>query len=1015
MLTSFAFYYPMKMDSVRVHFFTVVWIWITSPHICSGSSNSSFWGKKATLVRPPCHWQLSNQCVVPELEELSVCVTIQREIHTSEWTAFDYKQRGQIKTELGLVGSERQLTVWLFKVEHKVNLTESLTLHHWHTFCLTWSAKFKQLRLYVNASRLAEIPTDGSRLAGNGMLTLGVSHSMLGGVMDYETGKELMGNATLFRMWGRELGEDELTDLRCVDGDVVSWTKRHWDLDCQPVPDSSLICEWTKYKIDMNVSIKSNPVVTEMLKAIVLKWFKDTFQSNVSVHGIFISSTSSSLIHMYRYACLVYVEVTPKADVLAVQEEVQKRLTLQYDHDGVVVKAHPASINVISIEAFPNVTERPSSTTDPPTLSTAPTTAELPICPSVASLSSSVTIKNPDECSPDYSDEFQQDTFYRVHLNASINVTVIKSANIIKNWLNVKLNPQSMTVLNFEMNPDLHKYGCTFQVQANSLNITETTQRIYSLLTEVYITDAMSIQALPGHINISHIAPGSCPDHLQQTLYGLYDWPRTEPEDRATLLCEKNSRDQATRFCKLDGMTDKAMWKRPDLSLCERTVDDITDLDKVNVTANNSGEIVDMIGSLVGNGTDLNDSQLDTVLDKLDDVVSISPVSPGLAGNIVEIISNVLHSKADLASFTNKILRLTDSVGDTMNFDGEAHNITAPSLALQLVTINSNRFQGLTFGVSSFTNNNSPEIFMNKTFVEKPQGAVAAISLPVVLENFFPRNNTATPRIQFQFYDSAVLFKNPSDTMKLNSYVVSASMTNVNVSNLQQPIIITLRHLNRVQNQDQPILCVYWDFTKSNGGGWESQGCKTESTDGFQTTCHCDHLTHFGVLLDVSKAEISTEDEEILTIISYLGCGLSSIFLGVTLVTYLAFEKLRQDYPSKILINLSLALLGLNLVFLLNSWFASFGSRGVCVSVAAIQHFFVLASFTWMGLEALHMYFALVKVFNTYVPSYILKFCVLGWGIPAVIIILILAIDRDVYGSSLDGETQDPLKDSSPL
>lgn len=26
------------------------------------------------------------------------------------------------------------------------------------------------------------------------------------------------------------------------------------------------------------------------------------------------------------------------------------------------------------------------------------------------------------------------------------------------------------------------------------------------------------------------------------------------------------------------------------------------------------------------------------------------------------------------------------------------------------------------------------------------------------------------------------------------------------------------------------------------------------------------------------------------------------------------------------------------------------------------------------------MYFALVKVFNTYVPFYILKFCAVGWG-----------------------------------
>ncbi|XP_035998792.1 adhesion G-protein coupled receptor G2 [Fundulus heteroclitus] len=54
-----------------------------------------------------------------------------------------------------------------------------------------------------------------------------------------------------------------------------------------------------------------------------------------------------------------------------------------------------------------------------------------------------------------------------------------------------------------------------------------------------------------------------------------------------------------------------------------------------------------------------------------------------------------------------------------------------------------------------------------------------------------------------------------------------------------------------------------------------------------------------------------------------------------------------------------------------------------------------------MGLEAVNMYFALVKVFNVYVPSYILKFCALGWGIPLVICILVLIVNRDAYGPDL--------------
>lgn len=92
------------------------------------------------------------------------------------------------------------------------------------------------------------------------------------------------------------------------------------------------------------------------------------------------------------------------------------------------------------------------------------------------------------------------------------------------------------------------------------------------------------------------------------------------------------------------------------------------------------------------------------------------------------------------------------------------------------------------------------------------------------------------------------------------------------------------------------------------------------------------------------------------------------------------FRKIRRDYPSKILIQLCAALLLLNLVFLLDSWIALYDARGLCISAAVFLHYFLLVSFTWMGLEAFHMYLALVKVFNTYIRKYILKFCIIGWG-----------------------------------
>ncbi|CAG09829.1 unnamed protein product, partial [Tetraodon nigroviridis] len=199
--------------------------------------------------------------------------------------------------------------------------------------------------------------------------------------------------------------------------------------------------------------------------------------------------------------------------------------------------------------------------------------------------------------------------------------------------------------------------------------------------------------------------------------------------------------------------------------------------------------------------------------------------------------------------------------------------------------------------------------------------------------------------------------------------------------------------------------CVFWDFYQNNGhGGWNGEGCETHSVSPSQTSCRCDHLTHFGVLLDVSREPISDTDSRILTLLSFLGCGISSVFLGITLITYLGFKKVRQDYPSKILINLSVALLGLSMTFLLNSWLSSFSNYGLCISTAAVLHYFLLASFTWMGLEAVHMYLALVRIFNSYVSFYMLKLCAVGWGIPLLVVSLVLAINKDAYGNSLPAE-----------
>ncbi|KAK2891191.1 hypothetical protein Q8A67_013834 [Cirrhinus molitorella] len=827
---------------------------------------------------------------------------------------------------------------------------------------------------------------------------------------------------SLFRIWGVQWSPQELDECRCADGNIVTWREEDWDYQkCPPIKEDNFICESSKYKIEMTISINKNTNYNSQneIQEIVLIWLADVFLPKITVHSVFLSNlspetraglagqnekmqgTGKPLVKPQRVDCVVFVRVTPGADVSETVSMIQKLLTPSFTYNNTVLKTNPSSINILSVAVFPNVTSNPAMTTVEPGLSQ---TTKRPDLGSTSITTSgthttSQTLAMDDICSITsgvISNRDFGDIFYRVYLNLTMSGSITDPQHTIQQWLQQTLGKCNMDVWNIVIK-GAPKYLTTFQVQAMApVNVTATEKLIFELLTRGYTSVTINITVPTAEVNISHIDPGVCPEETMLTVYGKYVWPEMTAQSEYSMGCVRGN-ESATRFCKLNGATDKAVWDHPDTSKCVRTVSDFNDLENITVTADNSADIVDMIEDLLNEQTVLNDAELNIVLEKLFEVTEVGTLTTDLSGDITKIVSDICYITASPTQI-NKILSITELMGDRTVFEGDAHNMTERSLALQLINPDTSQFHGLTFEVSSLLNDSTPEIFYDKNFTEHPDtGTVAFISLPHTIEHFFP-NNGGRPRVQFHFYGTEHLFEDPTDNMMLNSYVVSASVTNATVSNLEIPVMVTLRHLQNKEDLDT-VKCVYWDFSKNNeNGGWNDTGCTIVKSNATHTSCSCDHLTHFGILLDISKTPISEKDERILTIISNLGSGISSIFLGVTLLTYLAFEKLRRDYPSKILINLSVALLGLNMLFLVNSWFASFNSYAVCITVAAVLHYFFLATFIWMGLGAINMYLALVKVFNSYVPSYILKFCALGWGLPLMVVSLVLVIDINSYG-----------------
>ncbi|XP_047384868.1 adhesion G protein-coupled receptor G3 [Sciurus carolinensis] len=265
------------------------------------------------------------------------------------------------------------------------------------------------------------------------------------------------------------------------------------------------------------------------------------------------------------------------------------------------------------------------------------------------------------------------------------------------------------------------------------------------------------------------------------------------------------------------------------------------------------------------------------------------------------------------------------------------------------------------------------------------------VRLPRSLFTSLPGNRSAV-RLAVSVLDIGPgnLFKGPQLPLEdggsvLNNHVVGLSLGHTPVTRLPEPLEITFSHQPPPTNMT--LTCVFWDVNKGPTGDWDSKGCSTRlGAEG--TVCHCDHLTFFALLL---RPVLDQATVQALTRISQAGCGVSMVFLAFTIVLYmvlrLSLQRFKAEDAPKIHVTLSSSLFLLNLAFLISVGSGSAGSHAACWVRGAIFHYFLLCTFTWMGLEAFHLYLLAIRVFNTYFSHYFLKLSLVGWGLPVLMVI----------------------------
>ncbi|XP_071959939.1 adhesion G-protein coupled receptor G6-like [Antedon mediterranea] len=468
----------------------------------------------------------------------------------------------------------------------------------------------------------------------------------------------------------------------------------------------------------------------------------------------------------------------------------------------------------------------------------------------------------------------------------------------------------------------------------------------------------------------------------------------------------------ATRHCAGDVLTGAA-WGFIIVTDCgiETTSSKIQILYETKVTENNSVAVANDLAYLTNNTEDLDEETVQLVAEILKDIVNLELPDENITLDVVEVVDNIIDSgvfdsetsmRETASSFVTSLERqLATMAVEGINFTSVQPHVGVMTLAINTASlVNDLAYVSISDGDSLKTLFEADNInaHYEKTIPLEMVGASIALSTEVIS---IDQNKTREDeiRVYFTVYQNSSLFiskmlvNDSSEDLppQVNSHVISASVDAIEIDGLVTPIRAAFLPRFKTSNTK----CVFWDFSLDDGiGDWSRDGCRLDETIDGRVVCLCDHLTNFAILVDYYEQEVSGF-YEVLAVISLIGCIVSIVGLASTIATHLFFKSLRSKVPQKILINLSITLLSLYLVFAIG--IKQTGSRHGCITVAVLVHYFGLASIFWMSIEAINMYLMLVKVFYDNIEHFMLKVCVVGYGIPLIIVTVCLCTDVDYY------------------
>ncbi|XP_034749028.1 adhesion G protein-coupled receptor E2 [Etheostoma cragini] len=286
-----------------------------------------------------------------------------------------------------------------------------------------------------------------------------------------------------------------------------------------------------------------------------------------------------------------------------------------------------------------------------------------------------------------------------------------------------------------------------------------------------------------------------------------------------------------------------------------------------------------------------------------------------------------------------------------------------------------------------------------------PQGNVTLSSKQVRLDiqletaagdpSYYPGFTTVAMLSYANLEDSANGFfsgmkPQANESFKINSKVVTVTVSNRNTSHLKEPVKLTFNHLK--QSNKSNHTCVFWDSSEK-GGSWSARGCSVVESSPEHTVCSCNHLSSFAVLMALYEIK-DNNNKFVLNLITQVGLSLSLICLFLCILTFSLIRSIKSPRTT-IHLHLCISLFLATVIFL--AGISRTESQVGCAVVAGLLHYFFLAAFCWMCLEGIQLFRMVVLVFNANFK--ILYMMAGGYGVPAVIVAVSALANAKGYGT----------------